>query len=234
MTIASRDIVSAVTLNEGTERITILNCNRQPLEETLGVDLIYYSHHFEAFTLVQYKRMVDENGTIGYRPKSDPNYKSEIARIHSAELLLKSLPQIKEPDVDSYRLTERPFFIKLCETKASIELDSGMVSGMYVPLGLWEALLKSEMAKGSRGAIRITWENCVRRLRNGEFTSLLRYGWIGSAAQQTQKLSEIIEAVLGAGRMLILAVTKPGNASTDYRRDNWGRFASEDDPEGAF
>jgi hypothetical protein len=234
MTIASRDIVSAVTLNEGTERITILNCNRQPLEETLGVDLIYYSHRFEAFTLVQYKRMVDENGTAGYRLKSDPNYKIEIARMHSSELLLQSLPRNKKPGVDAYRLTARPFFIKLCETKASIELDSGMVSGMYVPLEMWEALVKSEKAKGPRGAVRITWENCVRRLRNGEFTNLLRYGWIGSTAEQTEKLSEIVEAVLGAGRMLVLAATKPGNASTDYRRDNWGRFAAEDDPEGAF
>lgn len=234
MTISSRDIVSAVTLNEGKERITILNCNRQPLEETLGVDLIYYNHRFQAFTLVQYKRMVDENGTVGYRPKPDPNYKAEMARMHSAELLLQSLPRRKEPGVDGYRLTDRLFFIKLCETKASVELDSGMVSGMYVPLELWEALVKSEKAKGPRGAIRVTWENCVRRLRNGEFTNILRYGWIGSAAEQTEKLSEIVEAVLGSGRMLVLAATKPGNASTDYRRDNWGRFAAEDDPEGAF
>jgi hypothetical protein len=51
MTVAARDIVSSVTLTDGNERITILNCNRQPLEQTLGVDLIYYSHRFGAFTL---------------------------------------------------------------------------------------------------------------------------------------------------------------------------------------
>jgi hypothetical protein len=234
LTVPSRDIVSAVTLSEGSERITILNCNRQPLEETLGVDLIYYSHHFHSFTLVQYKRMVDENGSVGYRPTSDLNHAKEINRMRAAEAVLQSLPVSAESDTSSYRLTARPFFIKLCETKATIELDSGLVSGMYVPLELWEALLKSEAVIGPQGGIRITWENCVRRLRNAEFTNLLRYGWIGSALQQTEKLSEIIETVLSSGRMLILAATQPGTGSMDYRRDNWGRFATEDDPEGAF
>ena len=83
MTISRRDIVSSVTLTNGTEQITILNCNRQPLEQALGMDLIYYSHRFQAFVLVQYKRMVDEGGSPGYRPYSDANHAKELARMRT-------------------------------------------------------------------------------------------------------------------------------------------------------
>jgi len=54
MRVARRDIVGSVVLHDHDEYLTILNCNRQPLEATLGVDLIYYNHRFDSFLLVQY------------------------------------------------------------------------------------------------------------------------------------------------------------------------------------
>jgi hypothetical protein len=200
----------------------------------LGVDLIYYSHRFKAFVLVQYKRMVDENGIPGYRPHLDSNHAKELVRMRTAEQLLKTIPASATNDTSCFRLNSDPFFVKLCEAKAPVALDSGMVAGMYVPLRLWETLLSSPSVVGPRGGVQVTWENCVRRFTNGEFTNLLRYGWIGSKESHTQKLSEIIEQVLSSGRMLVLAATEPGTSSRDYRRDNWGRFASEDDLEAAF
>lgn len=41
MNVARRDVIGSVVLTNGEEYLTILNCNRQPLERTLGVDLIY-------------------------------------------------------------------------------------------------------------------------------------------------------------------------------------------------
>lgn len=234
MTISRRDIVGSVTLTDGPNQITILNCNRQPLEQTLGVDLIYYSHRFKAFVLVQYKRMVEENGIPGYRPYSDSNHAKELARMRLAEQLLQTIPNEPLNDTADFRLSSAPFFVKLCEAKAPVALDSGMVTGMYVPLQLWESLISSPTVVGPKGGVNVTWENCTRRFSNGEFTNLLRYGWIGSTESHTQKLSEIIERVLDSGRMLILAATEPGTGSKDYRRDNWGRFAIEDDLEAAF
>ncbi len=234
MTVSRRDIVSAVTLTDGTEQITILNCNRQPLERTLGVDLIYYSYRFKAFVLVQYKRMIGENGIPGYRPHSDSNHAKELVRMRVAEQLLQTTPNGASNEPTCFRLSSAPFFVKLCEAKAPIALDSGMVTGMYVPLQLWEFLLSSPTVVGPKGGVNVTWDNCTRRLSNSEFTNLLRYGWIGSSESHTQKLSEIIEQVLSSGRMLILAATEPGTGSRDYRRDNWGRFASEGDLEAAF
>ncbi len=234
MVIARRDIVSSVTLTDGPEQITILNCNRQPLERTLGVDLIYYSHRFEAFVLVQYKRMVDDNGIQTYRPNADDYHEKELVRMQVAQQLLEALPNGDSNETSDFRLHAAPFFIKLCEAKASIALDSGMVTGMYLPLDLWKTLIASPGVLGPKGGVAVTWENCTCRLSNGEFTNLLRYGWIGSSEEQTDKLSEIIEEVLQLGRMLILAATEPGTGSKDYRRDNWGRFATEDDLEGSF
>jgi len=72
------------------------------------------------------------------------------------------------------------------------------------------------------------------QINNEEFTNLLRRGWIGSAAGRSKKLSDIIEQVLGSGRMLVLAATSAApRAHKELPRDFIGRFASEDDAEAA-
>jgi hypothetical protein len=229
-----------VTLTDaaGSEYLTILNCNRQPLERTLGVDMIYYNHRFDSFVLVQYKRMKVRSYGEGYRPEyrpdSDKSHESELQRMTRADEMLRSLPKRASSEVDMFRLLGRPFYVKLCEAKVKAPLDAGMTPGMYVPLGLWHRLLKSPVVSGSRGGRIITWENCTRRLNNSEFTNLLRQGWIGSAAGQSLALREIIEGVLGSNRMLVLAATSAGRVSREIRRDDLGRFAAEDDPVGAI
>ncbi|MGA2850120.1 MAG: hypothetical protein ABSE46_14070 [Terracidiphilus sp.] len=234
MKMARRDVVGSVVLGNGSEYLTILNCNRQPLERTLGVDLIYYNHRFESFVLVQYKRMSESDRGAEYRPQNDKGHEKELDRMMKADKLLRAAPQGNKHHTDTFRLLERPFYVKLCEAKVKAALDAGMVSGMYVPLGLWRSLLKSRDVRGRRGGIVITWENCKRHLNNAEFTHLLRQGWIGSAAGNSEFLAQIIEEVLGSGRMLILARTSSGRESRDQRRDMEGRFAAGDDPAGAF
>lgn len=113
-------------------------------------------------------------------------------------------------------------------------LDAGMVSGMYVPLVLWRRLLRSPAVRGPRGGIAVTWENTRRRFNNGEFTGLLRNGWIGSAAGESKLLSKIIKGVLASDHMLVLAATSEGPRTMDYRRDDLGRFAPDDDPAAAI
>jgi hypothetical protein len=233
MEVARRYQIDAVTLVNRGERMTILNCNRQPLEQTLGVDLIYYNHRFDSFVLVQYKRMTKQShGVVAYRPNSDQNHGTELKRMLGTERALRAIAKSKTSTYDGFRLSKRPFFLKLCESKAKVTLDTAMVSGMYIPLGLWLRLLRSPSSEGGRGGILIGWDNCPRRLNNGEFTNLLRNGWIGSAAGQSQYLSKIIEEVLGTGRMLIVAATSAAPRAGDFRRDEVGRFAADDDPFG--
>jgi len=234
MEVARRDLVGLVVLRNGEECLTILNCNRQPIEQTLGVDLIYYNHLFDSFVLVQYKRMTEGAHEPEYRPQNDPSHDKELRRMIRAEKMLRALPKIPNHDTDTFRLSGRSFYVKLCEPKTKAVLDAGMVSGMYLPLGLWRRVLKSSSVRGPRGGVAIRWGNCPRRFNNGEFTSLLRNGWIGSAAGQSNLLKKIIEDVLSSGRMLVLAATSESPGLKDLRRDGIGRFATEDDPTAAI
>jgi hypothetical protein len=234
MEVARRYQIGALTLRDRSEYLTILNCNRQPLEQTLGVDLIYFSHHFDSFVLVQYKRMTE--GKIGpvYRPHQDKSHAQELDRMIRADKILEALLTSGNSGTDAFRLSGGAFYVKLCESKAKAAIDAGMVSGMYVPLGLWRRLLKSSSVHGPHGGIRITWDNCTRQLSNSEFTNLLRHGWIGSAAGRSKLLADIIEKVLGNGRMLVFAPTSAAPPSKDLRRDSLGRFAAFDNPDAAI
>ncbi|MBS1833694.1 MAG: hypothetical protein JST65_13335 [Acidobacteria bacterium] len=233
LNVVRRDVVGAAFLTNGTEKLTILNCNRQPLEQTLGVDLIYYNHGYDSFVLVQYKRMTEGAKGAEYRPSNDASHEKEVRRMLEIDEFLKRAPASTTTATIDYRLSGRPFYIKLCEPKAKAALDAGMVSGMYVPLELWQKFLASGEALGKKGGVVVTWDNCTRRFNNGEFTSLLRNGWIGSARGESKSLSEIVEKVLASGRMLVFAGTSKGRVSEDLRRDHLGRFAADDDPEGA-
>ncbi len=235
MEVARRNAVASVAFTSDDECLTILNCNRQPLERTLGVDLLYYNHRYDSFVLVQYKRMVaGADGQADYRPDSDRGHGNELRRMVEANKALTAVGGSDADGILAFRLSRQPFFMKLCESKARPALDDGMVPGMYVPLGLWRRVLSSESVRGPRGGVRITWETCKRRLNNSEFTNLLRHGWIGSAAGTSKMLSQIVEEVLGRGRMLIFAATSAAPASKDLRRDEMGRFAADDDPDGVF
>jgi hypothetical protein len=232
MKLLRRAIVGSIVLHDGGEYLTILNCNRQPLERTLGVDLVYYSHRFDSFVLVQYKRMTQREYRSEYRPDADPNHKKELERMVAADRMLRAVGSHGTQQLNSFRLSDRAFYLKLCEPRAKRALDAGMVWGMYFPLGLWRRMLKAPEFRGKRGGLTVTFENSPRRLSNGEFTALLRHGWIGSAPGQSKRLSEIIREVLASRHMLMLAATSRGEPTKDYRRDDLGRFASEDDPFG--
>jgi hypothetical protein len=230
MKVVRRDIVGSIVLHDHGEYLTILNCNRQPLERTLGVDLIYYSHRFDSFVLVQYKRMKQRDYRSEYRPDADPNHEHELKRMVAADRMLRYGGSQRSQQLNSFRLSDRAFYLKLCEPRAKRALDAGMVWGMYFPLGLWRRMLKAPELRGKKGGLAVTFENSPRRLSNSEFTALLRQGWIGSAAGQSEILSEVIKRVLSSRHMLVLAATSRGEAAKDYWRDDLGRFASEDDP----
>ncbi len=223
---AQSDIIGAVDLYKpsSTDKLTIVECNRQPLEETLGVDLIYYNHRCDSFVLVQYKRLSKKSGTQPeYRPVSDKSHDNEVKRMGDADQLLCSLHDF-DPDVVSYRLSEHAFYVKLCKSDPRPSLDTKLVSGMYFPLELWKRYLSSDYTKGTRGGIVFTWDRCPKHITNTDFTKLLGNGWIGTRGTQSEVLQKIIEQVLDSGRMLILAGTSPEHQTSDYQRDAFGQF----------
>jgi hypothetical protein len=58
--------------DDGHKRLIVANTNMEPLELTLGVDVIYYNQIDNSFVMVQYKRMIREGPTgrseLWYRP----------------------------------------------------------------------------------------------------------------------------------------------------------------------
>lgn len=234
-TIRPGDIAGLVELYGENGKLTVLNCNRQPLEQTLGVDLIYYHHSFDSFVLLQYKRMKRaSHGQLCYYPDSDGNHDKEMSLMAKAETFIdqQSLPQ--PPTTASFCLSDSPFFIKLCEPTMPRPMSPGLVPGMYLPFRLWQVFLNSDAAQGSKGGRVVSRENCSRKLTNTEFAALLRNGWIGSAPGASSVLHEIVGTVLQDGHMLVLAIASDGDSSMDYRRNSLGQFASQEDPDGAF
>ena len=228
-----KHIVGAVeVVNSTGQQLTILNCNRQPLEHTLGVDLIYFSHSFRSFVMVQYKRLVSQSDSKpAYFPNSDPNYAVEIQKMNEAAASLRQLPTA-ESGINDYRLGGDAFYFKFCEARQASALDAGMVSGFYIPLGLWNSFAASSESKGPKGGFRVDWDHRPRTMNNSKFCSLLKEGWIGSSAEQTERLEEVIQQTLEGKRMLVLAATSAAATRPDQLRDAFGRFADVDDPLG--
>ncbi len=105
---------------------TGVNANRTGIEKTLGVDLVYYHHSFDCFTMVQYKRMTGGEDQPVYRPDSDASYSAEIERMKQ---FLTCRSNDSPCDVSAYRIGENPFFFKLCEAKQE-QHWSRMLPGM--------------------------------------------------------------------------------------------------------
>ncbi len=226
-------ITSSVEVSNDTgEKLTIINCNRLPLEHTLGVDLIYFSHVHDSFVMIQYKRLSGGGkGNPTYYPNSDNNYAGEIERMNEAAAMLKQLEE-SQKTLKGYRLGDDSLFLKFCEAKQKSSLDASMASGFYVPLGLWNAFASSPSSKGPKGGLRINWKNKPRSLNNTEFCNMVRSGWFGSSAAQTDCLKEIIRHTLEGGRMLVLAATSRSQDRPDQLRDDLGRYTEDDDPLG--
>lgn len=218
------DLVGAVSISTASGTLTILNANRTRVERTLGVDLVYFNHRYNSFTLVQYKRMLGDDNPV-YRPGGDRNLDKELGRMRKFE----SGSSKVEPTYETYRLVDSPFFLKLCKANSPGDWNGRMLQGMYFPLQLWDLLVKSPAAKGRGGGIAIGFDSAKRRMTNSEFTRLLREGWLGTSVQDTQRIDDILVEQLAAGRSVVAAVHEPDRVAIDYVRDPIGRFASAED-----
>jgi hypothetical protein len=156
------------------ERLTIMNVNRTSVEQTLGVDLIYYHHTYRSYVMVQYKRMTSENGKSCYRPLNDKNYLAELTKMNNIQgsLLNAALRQI--PDMDEYRLNAELFYFKLCRADILDTSSIGMIIGMYFPLNYWRLLVNSQNTTGPKGGVSISRENAKRAINNDLFVSLVQ------------------------------------------------------------
>lgn len=196
MNIDSKNLVST-SLSDGRNRITILYANRLPLEETLGVDLIYVDDNNKAVVLVQYKRLTGSN-TKCYYPSSDANFIKEIEVINKIQSLLA------KQQCTGYKFNDDAFYFKFCKDVQPIQ-NRDLVDGMYLPLSYFNELVTSDKIKGERGGVKICYENVPSHFNNSLFISLLKTGLIGTNIEGYELIMNIINEVIKTGKSVIFA-----------------------------
>ncbi|UXF78268.1 hypothetical protein K7573_08805 [Stenotrophomonas maltophilia] len=190
------------------ERLTVILANRLPLEEQTGTDLIYFNETYQSFVMVQYKAMEREErrnrpAEAVYR-LPDAQLKEEIDRMDAVLRALKTCGP--DTDIGGYRLTENPFFLKLCPRLVFNPDDVGLVPGMYLPLDYWKLLENDPGIKGPRGGLRITYENAKRHFDNTSFITVVSKAWVGTTPSQSQVLRDVIRETLETGKAVAIAI----------------------------
>jgi hypothetical protein len=200
-----RSVVGAVEFRGQGQAVTVINVNRTRVERSTGVDLVYYHHQHDAYSVVQYKRMSreaidDGTETAVYRPGSDRSLQAELQRM--AAINRQGSPAYTLSD---YRLHPGTAFVKLCPPLHLDPTSADLVKGMYLPLDFFVMLLASDEARSRRRAVRITFETAGRHLNNTQFVELVQSGWVGSYDLGTRRIDRLVRQGLEAGRSLLLA-----------------------------
>jgi hypothetical protein len=198
-------MLGACVFEDDETRLTITMANRLALEEQLGVDLIYYNETYRSFVMVQYKAM--ETGKDHNGPHFRLPNEQLTKEIKSMEKLLDYLRQWgPTKNRHGFRMTDNPFFIKLCHRLVFNPDSSGISSGMYLPLDYWSLLETDSELVGPKGGRLITFKNVGRYLDNSEFVNLVRKAWVGTSISQSEQLIDLIRKVTETGRQVILAI----------------------------
>lgn len=212
-----QDVIEFYDPDDPYRRVTAIYADKEPLEQQLGTDLVYYRHNNPGYVAVQYKRMKREP------TESDPTkavYRPDSQLDEEIERMRRIQAQPGSVEIEDWRLSTEPFYIKLCDGLMSRPQNNRLVMGMYFPLGLFEILLESPQVLGPKGGKAIGWHNAGRYLSNGEFVELLKHGWIGSAGATTAGIAAIVNASLARKRSVTVIIdeTEPSKAKKIQRR----------------
>lgn len=193
------------TFKQGDRTLNVVYANRNSLEKTLGVDLIYYNVYYQLFALVQYKLMTsdgnDEAPKFGYRP--DNQMYEELKRMN--DFAIKFATQAPCKSGRDFRWNNDGFFFKLVQNQ-SFMIGSGELSpGMYIPREYMNFLHNSESVKGPRKGIHLNFNNVERYLSNSEFVNAINRGWLGTNGTTSEMLEKIVKSFLETGKALIIA-----------------------------
>jgi hypothetical protein len=197
--IVDRSAVGAVFFGRNGAEVTVVNVNRTPVEQTLGVDLVYFHEQFRSFVLVQYKRLEDDRdsdmGAV-YRP--DENLEGELT------LMRAVVPTPPDPvDEWSYRLGPGVSYLKLCKSVQFDPRSKDLIPGMYLPLEYFDAC--EPTAVGPRGGRAYGYSTVPRHFNNTQFIDLVQGGWIGSNGTLSDELQQLVEELVESGRSVLLA-----------------------------
>ena len=199
----------------GQRKLLVMSVNKKPIEEELGVDLLYWDQVHDAFTFVQYKRLEKLDAHDG-----SGQYEWAYRRKGEIGKQLALMPGGREVPTDAtdWRAFETPFWFKFVRGDAGRKLDGQTLKGMYVSADwLRLAMRDSTFKSGPKGGFRVTYDN-AKYLGRGSFTQLIARGFIGTGSTRSKAFKKAMEK-LGTDRELIIAIR------TDWQKDD------HDDPD---
>jgi len=197
--VVAQSAVGAVHFQRDGVGVTVVNVNRTPVEEVLGVDLLYFHEVYRSFVLVQYKRFEDDR-----EDGLGPVYRPDEALEGELELMRQIVPTPPDPvDQLSYRLGPGVCYLKLCKSVRFDPYSRDLIAGMYLPLEYFDAC--EPTARGPRGGRAYGYSTIPRHLNNTQFIDLVQDGWIGSSGALSDELQALVESLIERGRSVLLA-----------------------------
>jgi hypothetical protein len=189
-------VTGRAVFEKGGERLDVYTANKGPLEEMLGVDLIYVNEVVGNTVMVQYKMLNPRLETAGARTewifRPDDQLQKEMARM--------KLPTVKR--IDDYRLNRSPFYFKFVKRKGNGESHQSFI----ISLDHLKEILEWPSSLGPKGGVRVSYEALGGSyLREMDLIGLIRSGYIGTHRVESEALNPLIERVSKGDRALVLA-----------------------------
>ena len=188
------------TFERGNERLEVYTANRRPLEKVFGVDLIYLNAIRQNIVMLQYKMLEpqDNNDWI-YRP--DSQLEREIKR-------MQLFSTKHTPGPYEYRINPQVFYLRFVKRDAS-----SINPTITIPIDHYFRIRKDPMSKGPRGGLRVSFDSLDGRyLRQQPFLDLLRAGYIGAHAHETQQLADLVHGSLLNDKAVVAAIQSDRSA----------------------
>lgn len=191
---------------QGKRRLEVFYANRNALEQTLGVDLIYYNTDYELFALVQYKLMKQRddhpgNDQMVYRP--DKYIFKELDRMD--EFIARYSLDGELDSHKDFRLNSDGFFIKLIPNRGLRPANGELIRGMYITREYMRFLLGPKGPKGKLGGSLIDLHSAPRSLANSEFIQVVSNGWVGMRKLHMKAVKDLIRQYYETGRAILVA-----------------------------
>lgn len=196
--LSASDLTGRAIFRKGNEVLEVITANKRPLEEVLGVDLIYLNTMKQNVVMVQYK-MLERQSRRGhpadwlYHP--DAQLQKELDR-------MQLFNRAHAPRPMEYRINPQVFYLRFVRRDAVLGQ-----SAIILPVDHYHALQRDRRTKGPKGAFRISYESLGGRyLRQEGFLDLIHSGYIGAYAKTARALTALIRATLKSDRAVVAAV----------------------------
>jgi hypothetical protein len=196
-TLSGSDLTGRAVFRKGSEVLEVITANKRPLEEVLGVDLIYLNAVKQNVVMVQYKMLEATRN----EDKTDWLYRPD-GQLGKEQSRMQLFNRTHAPGPTEYRINPQVFYLRFVRRDAVLGQ-----SAVIMPMEHFEVIQRDPACQGPKGAFRISYEALEGRyLRQDGFLELVRSGYIGAYAKTTGALTTLINAVLKGDRAVVAAV----------------------------